>query len=64
MPQNSITPEQKSQAVDLGGMMAHTEAAFQRFNSEMLAPLGLSVVSGQLCQTYEPAAQAEEETGE
>lgn len=64
MPQNSITPEQKGQAVNLGGMMAHVEAVMQRYTSEMIQPLGLSVVSGQLCQTYESAVQAEEGTGE
>ena len=37
MPQNSITPEQKAQAVDLGGLMAHIEAVMQRFNSEVVA---------------------------
>ena len=34
MPQ--ITPEQKGQAVNLGGMMAHVEAVMQRFNSEII----------------------------
>lgn len=38
MPQNSITPEQKGQAVNLGGMMAHVEAVMQRFNSEVTQP--------------------------
>ena len=38
MPQNSITPEQKAQAVNLGGMMAHVEAVMQRFNSEVTQP--------------------------
>jgi hypothetical protein len=37
MPQNSITPEQKAQAVNLGGMMAHVQAVMQRFNSEVVA---------------------------
>lgn len=37
MPQNSITPEQKAQAVNLGGLMAHIEAVMQRFNSEVVA---------------------------
>ena len=36
MPQNSITPELKAQAVNLGGMMAHTEKVMQRFNSEVV----------------------------
>lgn len=61
MPQNSITPEQKGQAVNLGGMMAHVEAVMQRYTSEMLQPLGLSVVSGQLCQTYTVNDQQEGE---
>lgn len=61
MPQNSITPEQKAQAVNLGGMMAHVEAVMQRYTSEMLQPLGLSVVSGQLCQTYTVSDQQEGE---
>ena len=60
MPQN-ITPEQKGQAVNLGGMMAHVEAVMQRYTSEMLQPLGLSVVSGQLCQTYTVSDQQEGE---
>lgn len=38
MPQDSITPEQKGQAVNLGGMMAHVEAVMQRFNSEVTQP--------------------------
>ena len=59
MPQ--ITPEQKGQAVNLGGMMAHVEAVMQRYTSEMLQPLGLSVVSGQLCQTYTVSDQQEGE---
>lgn len=61
MPQNSITPEQKGQAVNLGGMMTHVEAVMQRYTSEMLQPLGLSVVSGQLCQTYTVSDQQEGE---
>jgi len=61
MPQNSITPEQKAQAVNLGGMMTHVEAVMQRYTSEMLQPLGLSVVSGQLCQTYTVGDQQEGE---
>lgn len=61
MPQNSITPEQKEQTVNLGGMMAHVEAVMQRYTSEMLQPLGLSVVSGQLCQTYTVSDQQEGE---
>jgi hypothetical protein len=61
MPQNNITPEQKGQAVNLGGMMAHVEAVMQRYTSEMLQPLGLSVVSGQLCQTYTVSDQQEGE---
>ena len=61
MPQNSITPGQKGQAVNLGGMMAHVEAVMQRYTSEMLQPLGLSVVSGQLCQTYTVSDQQEGE---
>lgn len=61
MPQNSITPEQKEQAVNLGGMMTHVEAVMQRYTSEMLQPLGLSVVSGQLCQTYTVSDQQEGE---
>jgi hypothetical protein len=61
MPQNSITPDQKAQAVNLGGMMAHVEAVMQRYTSEMLQPLGLSVVSGQLCQTYTVSDQQEGE---
>ena len=61
MPQNNITPEQKGQAVNLGGMMAHTEKVMQRYTSEMLQPLGLSVVSGQLCQTYTVSDQQEGE---
>lgn len=61
MPQNSITPEQKGQAVTLGGMMTHVEAVMQRYTSEMLQPLGLSVVSGQLCQTYTVSDQQEGE---
>ena len=61
MPQDNITPEQKGQAVNLGGMMAHVEAVMQRYTSEMLQPLGLSVVSGQLCQTYTVSDQQEGE---
>jgi hypothetical protein len=61
MPQNSITPEQKGQAVNLGGMMSHVEAVMQRYTSEMIQPLGLSVVSGQLCQTYTVSDQQEGE---
>ena len=61
MPQTSITPERKGQAVNLGGMMAHVEAVMQRYTSEMLQPLGLSVVSGQLCQTYTVSDQQEGE---
>jgi len=38
MPQNSITPEQKGQAVNLGGMMAHVETVMQRFNREVTQP--------------------------
>lgn len=72
MAQNSITPQQKAQAVDLGGMMAHVQAALQRYKTEVsdhkaasdhnhdsayaakstFEALGLSVVNGQLCQTY------------
>lgn len=37
MPQNSITPEQKAQSINLGGLMAHVEAVMQRFNSEVVA---------------------------
>ena len=36
MPQNNITPEQKGQAVNLGGMMAHVEAVMQRYNGEIV----------------------------
>ena len=36
MPQNSITPEQKGQTVNLGGMMTHVEKVMQRFNGEVV----------------------------
>lgn len=39
MPQNSITPTDKSKSVNLGGMMAHVQAVFQRFYSTVFLPL-------------------------
>lgn len=36
MSQNSITPEQKTDAVTLGGMMKHVEKVMQRYTGEMI----------------------------
>jgi len=38
MPQKSITPEQKGQTVNLGGMMSHVETVMQRYNGEVTQP--------------------------
>lgn len=59
MPQNSITPEQKGQTVNLGGMMSHVEAVMQRFNSEVTQPglqgkvddVTFDSSTGELCRT-------------
>lgn len=47
MPSNSITPEEKSRAVLLSGMMAFVQAVIQRFRSEVIDPLIPSQASAQ-----------------
>ena len=61
MPQNSITPEEKAQAVNLGGMMTHVEAVMQRFNSEVVGlPAQTNVknyVDNKTAIYYDPATK-------
>lgn len=47
MPSNSITPEEKSRAVVLSGMMAFVQAVIQRFRGEVIDPLIPSQASAQ-----------------
>lgn len=47
MQSNSITPEEKSRAVVLSGMMAFVQAVIQRFRGEVIDPLIPSQASAQ-----------------